>query len=101
MITYDRIDFLEFFDEEQLSVNEIKYILNLTHDNLVFRLLISNENKVIIMLMNYGGDDAILHMNFNDIAQITCDQKSLFFYKTTQENFPTYDKKLVDPYLAV
>ena len=85
MIRYERHEFLELFDDENIkneSSQHITYILN-TKDGFTFKLqLIGNENRAFAILeYPQQQKEPIFEVELTDLGKITTDQKFLSFFK--------------------
>lgn len=83
-IKYDRIDFLEFLDEENIvdqKNNSVEYII--TYENgerLVLRLFL-NDEKATMKLYEKDIEQPLFDVDIHEIKKITCDKSLIRFYK--------------------
>ena len=91
-IKFDRIDFLDFFDEEQVISDEEKTVnyICFTKD-LKFTLCLSiNENIATIELEEKESLHKFFKILMKDIEKITCSKTDLFFYKIKERDTDLY-----------
>ena len=90
-IDFDYIDFLEFFDDEDI-VEEGKIIKFLYFkEDLKFTLcLFINENSATIELEEKESSHRFFKILLKDIAKITCNKTDLFFYKIKETDIDLY-----------
>lgn len=90
-IDFDRIDFLEFFDDEDI-VEEGKIIkfLYFTKELKFTLCLFINENIATIELEEKESSHRFFKISMNDIAKISCNKTDLFFYKIKEIGIDLY-----------
>ena len=91
-INFDRIDFLDFFDEEQVISDEEKTVNYLCFTKeLKFTLCLSiNENLATIELEEKDSSHRFFKILMKGIAKITCSKTDLFFYKIKERDTNLY-----------
>ena len=90
-IDFDHIDFLDFFDEEDI-IEEGKIVnYSCFSKELKFTLsIIITDNIAIIELVENETSHRFFKISMKDIAKITCSKTDLFFYKIKETNIDLY-----------
>jgi len=101
---YDRIDFLEFFDEEN-SINQeknvIEYKINYQDGDVFTLCLFLNDEKAIIKLCKPQLERPVFDVEIHGIKKITCDKNLVQFYKDAISWYADpFFKVLIRPYTS-
>lgn len=82
-IYFDRNDFLEFFNEEDVVEKYDELIMySFSTDEFTFSLFLLGYRKCSnISLIKHKNSHTIFDISLENISKITCNETSLFFYK--------------------
>ncbi len=103
-VNFERHEFLIFFDHETFLEEEAGIVQYGFYDEnkMFFSLYISTYDLyAIITLKHETTEKYIFEIGLKNICRITCDKQNLYFYRNTNDRFPSEDIKLVEPFFVV